>query len=226
MPVKAEAHPRNGRNGAFPTRLFVAGFRSSCRLAHGLCSLFLPTALLVSVSTAFVPAAQSRFGVPTSLNSLSAEVDAIGNNIKVKNLLAKVEDDGLLSKVAASGLLSKAQKAGISLSKLEPLLILASENPDILILVEASGPELLNILPALVDLAPGALPLLATAVSIPPPVIGAAGVGALAAAGAALLVIPDDSVTNVAIQTLVVGLAVPLAGASFAGSAILGKLTK
>lgn len=143
----------------------------------------------------------------------------------VKELLETVERKRLLSAVAKSGLLSKAQKAGISLSKLEPLLELAASNPDILILVEASGPELLPLLPKLVDLAPPALPLLATAVSVPPPAIASAGIAALAAAGAALVLIPDDSIANVAAQTLIVGLSLPLAGASFVGSALLGKLT-
>lgn len=179
---------------------------------------------MCSYSAAFAPVAQQR--VSTSLNVYGAEVDSVGNNIKVKSLLEKVEAEGLLSKVAQSGLLSKAQKAGITLSKLEPLLALAAENPDILILVEASGPELLAILPSVVDLAPGALPLLAAAVEVPPAVIGAAGPAALLAAGAAVYAIPDDTVANVALQTLIVGLAVPLAGASVIGSTLLGKLTK
>jgi Protein of unknown function (DUF1118) len=190
-------------------------------------------ALSCSLSVAFVPAAQPRFGggggIASSSQravSLADEVDTVGNNVKVKELLLKVERDQLLSKVAASGLLSKAQDAGITLSKLEPLLSLAADNPDILILVEASGPEVLPLLPAVVDLAPGALPLLATAVGIPAPVLGAAGVAALAAAGGALAFIPDDTVVNVAVQTLIVGLAVPTAGAAFIGGAILGKLTK
>jgi hypothetical protein len=158
-------------------------------------------------------------------SSYSNEVDSLGNNLQVKSLLNKVAEQKLLSKVAASGLLSKAQAAGISLSSLEPLLALAAENPDILILVEASGPELLPLLPAVVDLAPAALPLLASAVGIPPVVLQAVGAGALAAAGLALVAIPDDSVLNVAVQTIVVGLAVPAAAASFAGALVLGQLT-
>lgn len=152
------------------------------------------------------------------------EVDVIGNNIKVKELLEKVENDRLLSKVAASGLLSKAQAAGITLSKLEPLLELAASNPEILILVEASGPELLPILPTIVDVAPGALPLLATAITVPPPLIGAAGLAVIGAAFTACSVIPDDSVTNVALQTFIVALSLPAVVASFAGAAILGQL--
>lgn len=180
---------------------------------------------MCSYSAAFAPNA-AHHSSTTALNVYRTEVDSVGNNVKVKSLLEKVESERLLSKVAASGLLSKAQKAGITLTKLEPLLALAAENPDILILVEASGPELLAVLPSVVDLAPGALPLLAAAVGIPPALIQGAGVGALAAAGAAVYLIPDDSVTNVAIQTLAVGLSVPVAGAAFVGSALLSKLTK
>jgi hypothetical protein len=105
-------------------------------------------------------------------------------------------------------------------------LALAAENPDILILVEASGPELLPLLPTIVDLAPAALPLLAAAVSVPPGAIAGAGVALLGVAFAAITTIPDDTVTSVALQTLVVGLALPGAAAAFAGSALLGKLTK
>jgi hypothetical protein len=185
----------------------------------------LITALVCTAASAFVPASQSRFGVSTRA-ALADEVDSIGNNVAVKNLLSMVEEKQLLTKVAESGLLSKAQQAGVSLSSLEPFLSLASQNPDILILVEASGPELLPLLPKIVDLAPGALPLLASAISIPAPLIGAAGLGALAAAGYAVVSIPDDSVTNIAIQTAAVGLALPLAAASLVGSSILGKLTR
>lgn len=144
----------------------------------------------------------------------------------VKRLLTQIQDDRLLSRVAASGLLSKAQKAGISLAKLEPVLAVAAEYPDLLILVEASGPDLLKVLPAVVQVAPGALPLVAAAVSIPPAVLQGAGVAALVAAAAAVAVIPDDTVTQVAIQTLAVALALPVAGASLAGAALLSKLTK
>lgn len=161
----------------------------------------------------------------TSLKiALDKEVDAVGNNVAVKDLLQKVEREKLLSKVAASGLLSKAQASGITLSKLEPLLAEAAEYPEILVLVEASGPELLPLLPTIVELAPGALPLLASAITVPTPLIGFAGIAALAAAGGAVYFIPDDSVVSVAAQTLAVGLALPAAGASFAGAAILGKL--
>jgi Protein of unknown function (DUF1118) len=156
--------------------------------------------------------------------ALNEEVDVYGNNIAVKRLLEKVEREQLLSKIAASGLLSKAQAAGISLSKVEPLLSQVADYPELLVLVEASGPEVLPILPKIVEFAPATLPLLAAAISVPTPAIAFAGVAALAAAGGAVVVIPDDSITSIAAQTLIVGLALPLAGVSFVGSAVLGKL--
>ena len=156
---------------------------------------------------------------------MASEVDSVGNNIAVKTLLQNVEASGLLSKVAQSGLLSKAQAAGISLSKLEPLLALAAENKEILILVEAATPELLPLLPKIVEVAPGALPLLAAAVSVPPALLSVVGLGSLAAAVGAVVVIPDDTVTEIATQTLAFGALGAAGVASLAGSAILGKLT-
>lgn len=179
---------------------------------------------MVGVSSAFVGPATPLARTALQARVYGSEVDSIGNNVAVKELLSDVEQKQLLSKVASSGLLSKAQAAGISLSSLEPFLYLASENPEILVLVEASGPELLPLLPKIVDLAPAALPLLASAVSVPPGVLSVAGVGILGAAGAAVVAIPDDSVTSVALQTLIVALSLPAAGASLVGSAVLGKL--
>ena len=66
-------------------------------------------------------------------------------------------------------------------SSLEPFLKLASENPDLLILVESAGPDLLPLIPTLVDTAPSLLPLLATLIKVPSGVLIAGG---LASAGA------------------------------------------
>jgi len=140
--------------------------------------------------------------------------------------LTDVESSGLLTKVAQSGLLSNAAAAGISLKKLEPLLALAAENPDILVVVEAAGPELLPLLPKLIELAPPALPLLAAAVKISPGLLSAAGLASFAAAVGAVVVIPDDTVAEVAAQTLAVGVLGAAGAASLAGSAVLGKITK
>ena len=167
---------------------------------------------------------QRRTAIAAS--SLADEVDSLGNNIAVKNLLTDVESSGLLTQVAQSGLLSKAQEAGLTLSKLEPLLALAAENKEVLILVEAATPEVLPILPKLVSLAPGALPLLASAIAIPPGVISAIGLASLAAAAGAVVVIPDDTVLQVAEQTLAVGLLGAGGVVSLVAAGILGKILK
>ena len=169
------------------------------------------------------PMAQ-RNVVELRASSMADEVDQVGNNIAVKNLLEDVEASGLLTKVAQSGLLSKAQEAGISLSKLEPLLALAAENKEVLILVEAATPELLPLLPKLVELAPPALPLLATAVSVPPSTLSAVGLASFAAAAGVVVVVPDDTVVQVAVQTLAVGALGAAGAASLVGSTILGKV--
>lgn len=142
-------------------------------------------------------------------------------------MLEKAESTGLLTKVAESGLLSKAQKAGIKLSNLEPLLELAADNPEILILVEASGPEVLKILPTIVDIAPGALPLLAAAISVPPSALNGGAAASVVAAAAIVAVVPDDSIPLVALQTIAAatfGLLIP--AASLVGAQVLGQLTK
>mmetsp|Transcript_4145 Transcript_4145/g.6069 ORF Transcript_4145/g.6069 Transcript_4145/m.6069 type:complete len:193 (+) Transcript_4145:81-659(+) len=184
-------------------------------------------ALLAGSASAFAPAsvgpnAFTRVGATLP----GAAVDSNGNNVAVKDLLTNVESSGLLTKVAQSGLLSNAAAAGISLKKLEPLLELAAENPDILIIVEAAGPELLPILPKLIELAPPALPLLASAVTISPGLLSVAGLASFGAAAGAVITIPDDTVLEVAAQTLAVGALGAAGVASLAGSAILGKITK
>ncbi|KAG7348103.1 DUF1118 domain containing protein [Nitzschia inconspicua] len=183
-------------------------------------------ALFAATAAAFAPSSSLSQKTALKVSSIANEVDSLGNNIAVKKLLQDVESSGLLTQVAQSGLLSKAQEAGLSLSKLEPLLALAAENKEILILVEAATPEVLPLLPKLVDLAPGALPLLAAAISIPPGVISAVGFASLAAAVGAVVVIPDDTVVQVAEQTLAVGLLGAGGIASLVAAGILGKILK
>jgi Protein of unknown function (DUF1118) len=193
-------------------------------LAFCFCTL---PALFAATAAAFAPSSslsQQRTALKSS--SLANEVDSLGNNVAVKKLLQDVESSRLLTQVAQSGLLSKAQEAGLTLTKLEPLLALAAENKDILILVEAATPEVLPLLPKLVDLAPGALPLLAAAISIPPGVISAVGLASLAAAVGAVVVIPDDTVLQVAEQTLAVGLLGAGGVVSLVAAGILGKILK
>jgi len=191
--------------------------------SHASCWI-LSLVLLAATVSAFAPV--SRHSMSTSLrsSSLADEVDTIGNNIAIKNLLTEVESSRLLTKVAQSGLLSKAQAAGLSLSKLEPLLALAAQNKEVLILVEAATPEVLPILPKLIQLAPPALPLLASAVAIPPGTLQALGLASFAAAAGAVIVIPDDTILEVAGQTLAVGALGAAGAASLVGSAILSKI--
>ncbi len=182
-------------------------------------------ALFFASASAFAPVAQTQKSVaPLQASNIREEVDSIGNNVAVKNLLINVESSGLLTKVASSGLLSKAQEAGLSLSKLEPLLALAAENKDILILVEAATPELLPLLPKVVDVAPGALPLLAAAIQVPPSALSVAGIGALGAAVGAVVVIPDDTLLQVAGQTFAAGALGAAGVAGIVGSQVLGKV--
>ena len=192
-----------------------------------LCFCWPIPAVACATASAFAPAPFAHRGLqPLSASTFANEVDAVGNNVAVKNLLIQIEEQGLLTKVAQSGLLSKAEKAGLSLTKLEPLLALVAQNKEVLILIEASTPELLPILPKVVELAPGALPLLASAVSIPPEALSALGLLSIAGAVGAVVVIPDDTVVEVATQTLAVGVLGAAGVASFAGSAILSKLFK
>jgi hypothetical protein len=197
----------------------ITHFLSLCRYCVNI------SAAACSAASAFAPAPLAQRNVALRATSYADEVDYLGNNLAVKNLLEQVESSGLLTKVAQSGLLSKAQEAGVSLSKLEPLLALIAKDKSILILVEAATPELIPILPKLVDVAPGALPLLAAAITIPPFIIQALGLGSLGAAFAIVQIVPDDTVLEVALQTAAVGvLGVAAPAASFIGAAILGKL--
>jgi len=189
--------------------------------------------VIAATASGFVPSSTLRSSnnalSPTRANPLFArtpEVDGVGNNLQVKSLLQQVQDMGLLKKVASSGLLSNAQDAGVTLSSLQPFLELAADNPELLVLAEASGPDILPILPKLVEFVPFTLPLLASAIKIPPIFLQAAGVASAGAAAAAVVLIPDDTIVAVAIQTLavaVLGVVVPVA--SIGGGIVLGTLT-
>jgi phosphate/sulfate permease len=123
-------------------------------------------------------------------------------------------------------LLSRLEKAGFTLSSAAPLLKKADEL-DALGVLEASSDKVLPLVATAIELAPSLLPLAATLLKTPPSTLL---VGALASAGAAagiVLAVPDDSVTNIAIQTLaVVPLGLILPGALTIGSVVLGKLSK
>mmetsp|Transcript_15430 Transcript_15430/g.29105 ORF Transcript_15430/g.29105 Transcript_15430/m.29105 type:complete len:190 (-) Transcript_15430:199-768(-) len=178
-------------------------------------------ALFASTASAFIPVGTTRGFAPLK----ASQVDDVGNNVAVKNLLQQVENTRLLSKVAQAGILSKAQASGITLSKLEPLLKLAASNKEVMILLEAAAPEALPLLPKVVEIAPGALPLLGTVIQISPGTLQAAAGASLAAAAAGIYLIPDDTVVQVAAQTLIggtFGVAIPTA--SVIGAGVISKI--
>lgn len=180
-------------------------------------------AILVSSISAFAPGPLSRVSSPLHAK---AEVDNTGNNIAIKTLLNEVNSSGVLTKVAESGLLSKAQASGVSLSSLEPLLKAVGGNREVMILLEAATPELLSlpILPKVIEFTPAALPLLAAAIQIPAIVLQLTAVASLASAAAAVTLIPDDTILEVAAQTILVAtLGVLIPAASAAGSVALSK---
>jgi len=180
---------------------------------------------LANPAAAFVPSALPARATFTPRMVSAVDTDPTGNNLIVKKALTKASESNLLSKVAEAGLLSKAQDAGLSLSKLEPLLQLAADYPSVLVIAEAAGPDILPLLPTVVDLAPPVLPLLGLAVSLPPIALELAGLASLGAAAGIVFIVPDDTIASVAIQTLafgVLGLAVPVA--SIGGAQILKKV--
>ena len=153
-------------------------------------------------------------------------VDNNGNNIKIRDLLSKVDSSNVLTKVADAKLLSNAQASGITLSSLEPLLRAAGGNQEVMILLEAATPELLSlpILPKVIEIAPVALPLLGTLIQIPTAALQLGGIVSLTSAAAAVALIPDDTILQVAAQTLLVatlGLVIPVV--SVGGSVVLSK---
>jgi hypothetical protein len=159
---------------------------------------------------------------------VTSKTDEVGNNLAVKNFLESTESSGLLTKVAESGLLSKASKAGFTLSKVESLITLAANQgvlDEVLILAEASGPELIPLLPSVVEFAPAALPLAAAALTVGPGALQGAAVASAGAAYAIVSAVPDDTVVQVAAQTLAAAtLGVVVPGACLVGAGLLGKV--
>ena len=125
---------------------------------------------------------------------------------------------------AELGLLSRLEKSGFKLTTAIPLLVKADEL-DVLGVLEASSDKVLPLVATAIDLAPAALPLVKIAINTPAFLLFI-GAGASAAAAFALtVVIPDDSITNVALQTaLVLPLGVIIPGALTVGAGLLSKL--
>ena len=120
--------------------------------------------------------------------------------------------------------MSKLDKAGVKLTTLGPL-IKQAEKLGALSLVEGKADQLLPLLNTAVDLAPALLPVAKGALSAGPTPFLLLAVASFVSALAVVGVIPDDSVSNVALQTL---LAVPLGaivpGACVVGAGVLSKL--
>uniref|UniRef100_A0A6U1PC24 Uncharacterized protein n=1 Tax=Fibrocapsa japonica TaxID=94617 RepID=A0A6U1PC24_9STRA len=142
----------------------------------------------------------------------------------IAETLIKAENLKLLTRVSKLGLLSKAEKFGISLSKLEPFLKLADES-GVLLELEKSSAKTFPLLPKAVDQAPALLSLAESALALNPSVL-LAGAAASAAAGAyAIYAIPDDSITNMALQSFIaIPLIAVIPGAAVVGSTVLSKL--
>ena len=199
-------------------------------------TFFVFIATIATSAAAFAPATQqinssalqatANRASPSAL--ITSKTDTTGNNLAVKNFLESTESSGLLSKVAESGLLSKAAAAGFTLTKVESLISLAAAQgvlDEVLVLTEAAGPELIPLLPSVVEFAPTALPLAATALSVGPGALQGLAVASAAAAYGVVTAVPDDTVVQVAAQTLAAAtLGVVVPGACVVGAGLLGKV--
>ena len=194
------------------------------------------TAAMATSAAAFAPAPQqmassalqatANRAAPSAL--VTSKTDSVGNNIAVKDFLESTESTGLLTKVAESGLLSKAAAAGFTLTKVESLISLAAAQgvlDEVLVLAEAAGPELIPLLPSVVEFAPAALPLAAVALQLQPGTLQGLAVASAGAAYAIVNTVPDDTVVQVAAQTLAAAtLGVVVPGACLVGAGLLGKV--
>merc|ERR1711988_1422762 len=138
----------------------------------------------------------------------------------VDKILTSLERNKILTKTAQLGLLSKLDKAGVKLSTVAPLLVKADEL-DLLGVAAASSDKILPLAVTAVEAAPALLPIAGGVVKAGPTPLLAGAVASLGAAGAVLAAIPDDSVTNIALQTaLVVPLGAIIPGASLVGAGL------
>ena len=154
-----------------------------------------------------------------SVSSLSMKFDFD----KAVNTLSR---NKVLTKTAQLGLLSRLDRAGFKLSTAKPLLKKAEEL-DVLGTLEASSDKVLPLLATVIDLAPGLLPLAGPALNTPPIVLFATGFASLAAAFAVITVIPDNTVSDVALQTaLVIPLATIIPAVTLIGGGVLSKISK
>ena len=105
-----------------------------------------------------------------------------------------------------------------------PLLILAEEL-DLVGVLGASSDKVLPLLAKGIELSPALLPVAGQVLKLPSPALFGGAAASLLAAFATITLIPDDSILNVALQTvLVVPLGALIPGALGVGGFILSKL--
>ena len=172
--------------------------------------------VVVATASAFVSSGLNR-------NKYSVKMAAEFDVDKVVRTLSR---NKILTKTAQLGLLTKLERAGFTLTSAKPLLKLADKYDVIGVLIE-SNEKILPLIAKGVELAPALLPLAKVGVNTQPSALYAAAAASLVATGVVLAVIPDVTVTDYALQTLV---AVPLGaivpGACVVGATLLGKLNK
>lgn len=107
-----------------------------------------------------------------------------------------------------------------------PLLRLADEVDAIGYLV-ASSDKILPLAAKAIDLAPALLPVAGIVLKTPPATLYAAALASVTTAGAAIVLIPDDNIVEIALQTaLTVPFAAIVPGACIVGAFVLSKIPK
>lgn len=187
--------------------------------AYGILKMQYMHALVLLLVVASASAFMS--GLSRNKNSLKMAAD-----FDVDKVVRTLSRNKILTKTAQLGLLTKLEKAGFTLTSAKPLLKLADKYDLIGVLV-ASNEKVLPLIAKGVELAPSLLPLAKVAVNTQPTALYSFALASLAAAGAAIAVIPDVTVTDYALQTvLAVPLGVVVPGACVVGATLLGKLNK
>eukprot|EP00904_Undaria_pinnatifida_P006229 jgi/Undpi1/2736/HiC_scaffold_14.g06114.m1 len=143
---------------------------------------------------------------PALMRRASPSSVRMASEVTVPDLLKQTEQLKLLSTASKLGLLSKLEAAGLTLKDVEKLLPLVDEN-DLIGLAKGFGPDLLKVAPVALKAAPAALPLLATALTVPGEALFVGAAASFAAGAGLVYLLPDESLTGVALETF---LAVPL----------------
>ena len=106
-------------------------------------------------------------------------------------------------------------------------MLLKAEELDAIGYLEASSDKVLPLVATAIELAPSLIPLAGPLLNVPSTLLFAGAIASLGGAVAAVTFIPDDSVSNIALQTaLAIPLGTILPGALVVGGTVLGKLEK